>query len=387
MTNKLFVLLILFSSISGFSQSNLIGKKAPEIKIEKWIYPKIKVANWQVREVPSDLSGKVVVLDFWATKCAPCVASIPKLNELAKRFPEIVFISISFEKEELINRFLKKMVMYYPVGSDPTEATIKKFGVTGYPETFLIDKNGIIQWQGSPFKLSEKILKKAIGNSETQNSLSINDSEYPHKNSAYDFTLKKNELGMNEASYFHYSPFDINVFNLDLPTIISAFYGYSKSRLLFKDTLLLNNTYDITLKANREVTTEANCMEIFKYLLPNNLEFEMKNIEKDTFVYVLQVYNDIILNKNLTKFDYSGSSKDNLKWRLTGATLKNLKNFLENEYNAIIELKLQLDSKFDFILPSNDFEATVECLRKEYGIELKPQKLKTKFIEIRRKSI
>lgn len=385
MSNKLLILAFLLFSISGFSQGNLIGQKAPMIEIEKWIYPKIQVADWHVRNVPDNLSGKMIVLDFWFTKCAPCVASIPKLNELAKQFPEIVFISISFEKEEPINDFLEKMVMYYPVGSDPTETIIKNFGVLAYPETFLIDKNGIIQWQGSPFKLSDKLLNKALGRSEKPKGLYVQDSEMPFKNSAYEFTLKKHELGMNESSYFHYNPYDINVFNKDLPNILSVFYGYSKSRILCKDTSLLSDTYDITLKADKEITTEANCIEMFKYLLPNHLEFDILNVEKDTFVNILKVYSDTLLKKHLSEFDFWGSSKDNVKWSLTGATLFNLKSFLENEYNVLMEIEQQSDTKFDFVLPSNDYEATVEKLEKAYGIEVKPEKLKTQLVEIKRK--
>ena len=385
MSKKLLILTFVLFSISGFSQSNLIGQKAPRIGIEKWIYPKIQVADWQVRNVPDNLTGKVIVLDFWFTKCAPCVASIPKLNDLAKQFPEILFLSISFENEKPINDFLEKMVMYYPVGSDPTETIIKDFGVLAYPETFLIDKNGIIQWQGSPFKLSEKLLNKALGRSEDPKSLYVQDSEMPFKNSAYEFTLQKHELGMNESSYFHYNPFDINVFNKDLSNILSVFYGYSKSRILIKDTTLLNDTYDITLTADKDITTEANSIEMFKYLLPNHLGIDISTVERDTSVNMLKVYNDTLLRKHLSEFNFLGSSKDNVKWSLTGATLFNLKSFLENEYNVLMEIEQQSDTKFDFALPSNDYEAAVEKLKKAYGIEIKPVKLKTQLVEIKRK--
>jgi len=385
MSKKLLFLIFLLFSISGFSQSNLIGQKAPLIEIEKWIYPKIKVADWHVQNVPDNLSGKVIVLDFWFTQCAPCVASIPKLNDLAKQFPEILFLSISFEKEKPLNNFLEKMVMYYPVGLDPTETIIKQFGVFAYPETFLIDKNGIIQWKGSPFELSEKLLNKVLGQEGNLKSIYVQDSELPFKNSAYEFTLQKHELGMNESSYFHYKPYDINVFNKDLPDILSVFYGYSKSRILCKDTSLLSDTYDITLKADKKITTEANCIEMFKYLLPNHLEFDISTVERDTCVNMLKVYNDTLLRNHLSEFDFLGSSKDQVKWSLTGATLFNLKSFLENEYNILLEIEQQSDKKIDFVLPPDDYEATVEKLEKAYGIEVKPMKLKTQLVEIKRK--
>ena len=83
MREFLLFVLVVVSSLTCFSQENLVGKPAPKIEIEQWIYPKIQVANWQSGQVPADLSGKTIVLDFWFTRCAPCVASIPELNHMA----------------------------------------------------------------------------------------------------------------------------------------------------------------------------------------------------------------------------------------------------------------------------------------------------------------
>jgi thiol-disulfide isomerase/thioredoxin len=85
MKNIVVILGLTYLSISGFSQENLVGKKAPRIDVNKWVYPKIQVADWQNKPVSKDLRGKVIVLDFWFTKCAPCVASIPELNHLAEK--------------------------------------------------------------------------------------------------------------------------------------------------------------------------------------------------------------------------------------------------------------------------------------------------------------
>ena len=382
MKNVIVFLGLIFLSISGFSKENLVGKKAPRIDIDKWVYPKIQVADWQNKKVSKDLTGKVIVLDFWFTKCAPCVASIPELNHLAKQFPEIVFLSVTFDTEDIIDEFLDKMVMYYPVGSDPTKKTIQEFGVSRYPETFLIDKNGIIQWQGSPFQLNKQILNKVLDKTIEAKNISLNDIEIPSENSAYTFSIQKHNLGMGQSSYYHFNPFDINVFNQDLDNILKVFYGINKSRILTKDSVLLNTNYDLTLKADKEITTQANCVEMLKYLLPEQMGFKLKELSKDTIVGVIQIENDSLLNAHKSNVQYLGTSIRYDNWESKGASLENLKDFLENNYAILLTTRNSDERKFDFIIPAKDLEKAIELLKKEYGLVIKWEKQKGSFWKI-----
>jgi len=382
MKNVIVFLGLIFLSISGFSQENLVGKKAPRIDIDKWVYPKIQVADWQNKKVSKDLTGKVIVLDFWFTKCAPCVASIPELNHLAKQFPEIVFLSVTFDTEDIIDEFLDKMVMYYPVGSDPTKKTIQEFGVSRYPETFLIDKNGIIQWQGSPFQLNKQILNKVLDKTIEAKNISLNDIEIPSENSAYTFSIQKHNLGMGQSSYYHFNPFDINVFNQDLDNILKVFYGINKSRILTKDSVLLNTNYDLTLKADKEITTQANCVEMLKYLLPEQMGFKLKELSKDTIVGIIQIENDSLLNAHKSNVQYLGTSIRYDNWESKGASLENLKDFLENNYAILLTTRNSDERKFDFIIPAKDLEKAIELLKKEYGLVIKWEKQKGSFWKI-----
>lgn len=383
---KLTILIILFisSSLIGQSQVNSfkVGQKAPPIEIENWIYPKIQVADWQTKKVHKDLNGKIIVLDFWFTHCAPCVASIPQLNHLAKQFPEVVFLSVSFDKTDEIDRFLNKMVMYYPVGSDPEQKTIKAYGVTGFPETFLIDKNGVIQWQGSPFDLNKELLNKVLGKEKETASLNVNNSELPVENSAYSFSIQKNNLGTGQSSYHHLNPFDINVFNKDLENILKLFYGINKSRILSQDSALLKTTYDLTLKADQKITTQANCVDLLKHLLPQQLGFELEEIKKDTTIFVLQIENDSILNTHKSNSQYFGTTMRYDNWESKGATIGNLKDFLEDNYIKLISVNGADNRKFDFIIPANDFEKAKNTLENEYGLIFKSISQKTEFWKI-----
>ena len=371
----LIITLTIYSTIA-FSQQNLVGKKAPKIDIENWIYPKIQVSDWHTKKVPKDLSGKIIVLDFWFTKCAPCVASIPKLNQLAKQFPEIVFLSITFNETKEINDFLDKMVMYYPVGSDPEQKTIRAYGVSGFPETFLIDENGIIKWQGSPFNLNKDILNKTLGR-KIRNTINVNNSELQFENSAYSFSIQKHNLGMGESSYYHYNPFDINVFNKDLENMLKVFYGINKSRILTHDSTLLETKYDLTLKVNKEITNQANCIEMVKYLLQKKMDFKLKEFSKDTLVGIIQIENDSLLSMHKSNSQYFGTTMRYDNWEGKGASIEDLKDFLEDNYSVLLDVKKRDNRKFDFIISSKDLNKTKETLKNEYGliVNIKNQKI------------
>ncbi len=100
----------------------------------------------------SQLRGKVVLLDFWATWCGPCKESIPHLIQLYKNYREsgfeLVGMSIDKSDGDAVRRFVKSMDIPYPVVTAP-EDVVRNYRVTGIPVTFLIDKEG---------KIREKVL-------------------------------------------------------------------------------------------------------------------------------------------------------------------------------------------------------------------------------------
>lgn len=384
MKETFLIILFIACSLIGHSQVNpiKIGQKAPPIDIENLIYPKIQVADLQNKEVPKDLKGKIIVLDFFFIKCAPCVASLPELNRLAKQFPEVVFLSVTFDETNEIDKFLDKMIMYYPIGSDPEKKTIRSYGVSAFPETFLIDENGIIKWQGSPFYLDKKIINEALGRRTDKLNLNLNNSELPFENSAYSFSIQKHNLEMGQSSYYHFNPFDINVFNKDLENMLKVFYGINKSRILNQDSALLKTTYDLTLKADKEFTTQANCVEMLKYLLPEQMGFELTEISKDTIVNILHIENDSLLNIHISNSKYFGTTMRYDNWESKGATIENLKDFLEDNYSQLITVEKYTDSKFDFIISAKYFGKAIETLENDYGLVLKNKAQKTSFWKI-----
>ena len=106
------------------------------------------------------LKGKVVLLDFWIKNCGPCIASVPHLNELQKKYAnknfEIISIN-SYDPKQDVKRFCDKHKVGYSVTLNGKEIA-KKYGVSAFPTMFVIDKEGKIIYAAAGY--DETIEKK-----------------------------------------------------------------------------------------------------------------------------------------------------------------------------------------------------------------------------------
>jgi cytochrome c biogenesis protein CcmG/thiol:disulfide interchange protein DsbE len=95
----------------------------------------------------SDLRGKVVLLNFWASWCQPCVDEAPSLDALQKRIAPlggtVLGVSVDDDRTAYEN-FLKTYSVDYPTYRDPSKQIPLSYGTTMYPETYVIDRDGKI---------------------------------------------------------------------------------------------------------------------------------------------------------------------------------------------------------------------------------------------------
>lgn len=94
-----------------------------------------------------DYRGKLVVLNFWATWCVPCVEEMPSLVRMQKQMgPKVTVIAVSIdENETAYHRFLRQYNVDLITVRDPAQKASEIYGTTGWPETFIIDSSGTIR--------------------------------------------------------------------------------------------------------------------------------------------------------------------------------------------------------------------------------------------------
>jgi thiol-disulfide isomerase/thioredoxin len=114
-----------------------------------------------------DLTGKVVLIDFWATWCGPCRAALPHVREIAKKFEgqPLVVLSVSVDTDEQKWKdFIAKNEMTWPQYFDHGLAgpMAKLFGVQAIPHTFTIDADGVLQDEHIGDASIEGKLKKLV---------------------------------------------------------------------------------------------------------------------------------------------------------------------------------------------------------------------------------
>jgi thiol-disulfide isomerase/thioredoxin len=111
-----------------------------------------------------EFRGEVVVLEFWATWCGPCVQLLPHMNKLVESFAgrPVRFLSVTDETREPVEAFMKTHPMKAWIGLDPDGAVFKAFDVRSRPEVVVIDPYGRIWIRIHPSWLYKSDIEDAL---------------------------------------------------------------------------------------------------------------------------------------------------------------------------------------------------------------------------------
>ncbi len=140
--------------------TDIRGKRAPEMYVSQWL------------NGTPNAQSKVVVVDFWATWCGPCVASIPHTNDLADTFrDDVVIIGISNENPSKFWQGMDKLAsskrinldtFRYYLALDASATMKKKVNVTAIPHAIVMSSDWMVRWQGHPATLTAADLGRIV---------------------------------------------------------------------------------------------------------------------------------------------------------------------------------------------------------------------------------
>lgn len=116
-----------------------IGNPAPDFVLKD-----TKGKTWRL----SELKGKVVFVHFWATWCPPCRGELPAIQTLSPALPQEAFqvlAILSNDQAEVAEKFAGGIGFAAPILLDPENRAAQAYGLTGVPETYIVDKTGVLR--------------------------------------------------------------------------------------------------------------------------------------------------------------------------------------------------------------------------------------------------
>ena len=132
------LLILILSGCQSGSRPPLFGKMAPDFSIQDSDH-KVSLR---------DFRRKIVVLNFWATWCPPCVEEMPSLVQMDQRMKDkgVAVLGVSIDVDpDAYHRFLKDYKVGFVTVRDPEQKSASLYGTHGWPETYVIDRDGIVR--------------------------------------------------------------------------------------------------------------------------------------------------------------------------------------------------------------------------------------------------
>lgn len=151
------IIFLILLSLSFFSQTSIAAfNQAPEVNLPG--------SNADV--ILSELKGKVVYLDFWASWCLPCQLSFPWMHDIKRDYAEqgLEIIAVNLDKDKLLaEAFLKEMDVNFEVVYDKSGSVASEYKIKGMPSSYLIGRDGRVYASHIGFREEDKVqLEQAI---------------------------------------------------------------------------------------------------------------------------------------------------------------------------------------------------------------------------------
>jgi uncharacterized protein (TIGR03435 family) len=331
------------------------------------------------------LRGKVVVLEFWATWCGPCVAAIPHLNGLSDKFAgqPVQFIAITAEDQATVESFLKKRPMKAWIALDTDRAMNKAYDISSIPHTVVLDRDGKIAAITYPTTLTAQYISDLIagkkismahGGGET-----VPAQQAPEKGPPplYEVTITPS-VQTNHRSSFRGGG-RMGAPSSTVRQVIPMMFRTNDDRIVVK-TDLPTNLYDFSVVQPRKWT--ANPEKVMQEAVENafGLAISSKSEERDVLLLKVKSAQAPGLTESPTRSMSYHSGYNAISG--VGLTARAVAGFLEEKLNVPVldETGLANENGYDVSLKweqksprdKTDPEVLKKALLEQLGLELVP---------------
>ena len=328
----------------------------------------------------ASLKGKVVVLEFWATWCSPCVASLPHLNQLVESLDPTKFQFISIDDEDLkaVQTFLTKKKMSGWVGVDTAGGVFAWYGVKSRPTTIIIDGNGKIVAVTEIDSVSAADLQ-AVAEGKSVAFKPV--SEIITSNGASDAgtaTLPLFFVSLGKAapdakeSRVNHSPTGWDSLGVDAETLVTDYFDIFHERYFLMGTLP-DGRFD--LRMNFVDVPDFTITSVVQQAILSGLRLQVQPKTVTKSAYILKATD---ASKKLLSPSASTRKVKRGYWHgiyiLMNGTMDDLAYVLATGLESPVVNETGIDGTFDarFNIAGRDIDSVNAVLKEKFGLELVP---------------
>lgn len=375
------IVLAVWCSVSLPAVAQLsVGSPAPPIGLETLLQ-----APGGSSATLESLKGKVIVLDFWATWCMPCIRSMPHLNQLVAELKDepVQFIAVTNERAAKIESFLKQREISAWVGIDSNRSMFRDYRIRGIPRTFVIDTEGNIAGTMHPQNLNAQMLRNLVAGKPLQMRSAVGShrgavmSNRPRPANA---RLPLVMLDIRHSAQtgrpsFGMRPGQVVMLGAPLQAIFARAYDVPKTDVMGQSEKLAER-YDVMIRAPQDSGRE---MELLQMGLTTALGMQATVEARERDVYLLEaVTSELGPRLKPTVITQTGKSMGSTgdRHQFANVSLDELAEWLSEQADRPVVNVTQLTGRYDaeIVLASSDLKALQTELETNLGLRMRPDK-------------
>jgi uncharacterized protein (TIGR03435 family) len=177
----------LLLSAQAISQELTVGDKLPAVDVDNCILP--GSPNMVVKNISlQNFAGKIIILDFWATWCGPCISSIPKYEKFQKKYPDqLQVIGVTHETVKRIQTFLRNRPVSFMLAVDTASTLRTYFEYRTIPHVVIIDGTGTVKAITHSDQVTDAVMEDLVNGRDVS------------------LPLKKDNVGFNPEKDDHFN--------------------------------------------------------------------------------------------------------------------------------------------------------------------------------------
>lgn len=382
-----------------------IGEKVDEVKFEK-------VFNAPQSAVSlKDLKNKIIILEFWATWCGPCLPALDHLNSLKVKFPDqLEVISVLHDSEERLQRFMKNKPSSMWHVADPEMSLNRYFPHRAVPHTVVINKEGKVAAITSPTELNEEIISKLINNQSVKlptkddkldDGFDMSKDYFPKPESTeYAFDIQPAIPGgfpmVRRVKKGNWAERRLTMLNQPISLLYKTIYQFTEIRVIYEgvDRNEFDHRKTKAIYCIDIVVPKGKESELYSYAKNElaKLDFDVKaRVEKRKLeVGILTCFDKekLLAHKNKSSQETNFAMMNASQYKRKGVSIDEmLKGFLESFGHGRMPLinETGIDGLFDFDITLDlEDKATLKNALAEYGLKLAKEERETEMLVLYR---